>query len=1104
MRHCTVKGAQSGLIALAVLLGFGRPTLAQQTTGTVQGTIRDSQGGVVAGATLELVNEETNIRLAQTSGPEGLYVFNLVPPGRYGLRASMPGFRPSSVKGIGVEVSRSTAVDVRLEPGGVTETVEVTASTKSMDTLSAQVSTNVDRKFIEELPVFNRSVLELAALAPGVDVDFGPTAGSSGQVLNIEGTNAQVNGNRNGRNGFYLDGSDNTGAFRNQGLNFPNPDAVQELQIATSNTSAEFGRQPGGSFNIVTRSGTNQLKGSAAYFFRNKSLNANTWANNRAGLPRLDDARKNFAATIGGPIRRDKTFFFASFMAYRDNDAASQSATRFPTDAMKRGDFSAVPVPILDPETRLPLAGNQIPARLLDPVAVKIANELMPSVAAYNDRYLWSFERPTKNNELLLKIDHQLARAHSLQLSYFTTWGNLTIPDAQGGPPFATNTIPAYGPQTNEARQNTASVRHTWLVSSRLVLETRGNMSRLDANRTTETPEKNLGDFGAQNWTINQEEARKYLPQVQITNGPLARYGNLSQFNQASYQLASSLSWTTRKHNLKLGAELQRDNVRQYDDTDKTTFMFDGRYSSGRTSAPTTEQFGYAFADFMMGRTVSFGMSGILDYNVSNWNTFFYVQDQWRVSPRLTLTPGLRYEIYLPPHESKDDKLVAFVAGHQSDRFPAAPAGHAFVGDKGIGDRFFPQDTNNFAPRLGLAYDVFGDGKLAIRAGAGVYYSYNPSQFYIWMAENNPWRPQVLAGEARLSNPWLTSTSPRYASPPTPLSNRDIANFRWTAPYNALGFSRSFVTPYSLQWNVSVERELTRGVSVSGGYVGNRGRKFTQILPINFAVWQDGAQDTAASRDVRRPIKSFRDVFLIDSTAKLWYDALQATAALRRGGATVRLVYVLATGSDTASADPTGQSAQTANPLNPLGEKAQNQRRHTLRGFFIYQLPFLRDSKSVLGRLVGGWQLSGSGRFRTGRPLNVILNQDWNFDGVSGDRPDLVAPIRYPKTLNPDGTYQWFDKSSFALPGGGTNHNTFGTTPRNAVFGPSDWNVDLALLKNLGLGSRRSVQMRVEAYNVFNHDNLDDPVLNLTSPDFGRILTRRDNRRLQLGLRVSY
>ena len=1103
----TPMRAHPGLAALAVLALSTRMASAQQTTGTVQGTVRDSQGGALAGVELDLTNEATNVRLVGLSAADGGYVFNSVAPGRYTLRAALSGFRPSSVKGIRAEVGRSAVIDVRLDIGAVVETVEVTAPAALVDTLSAQVSTNVERRLIEELPALNRSVLELAALAPGVDVDFGPTAGGSGQVLNIEGTNAQVNGNRSGRNGFYLDGADNSGAFRNQGLNFPNPDAVEELQVATSNTSAEFGRQPGGSFNVVTKSGTNEVKGTVAYFFRDKALNANTWIRNRAGQPPLDDERKTFAATVGGPIRRDRTFFFASFMAFRDNDAASQATVRFPTEAMKRGDFSSVPVQLLDPDTRQPLAGNQVPSRLLDPVAVSLLS-LLPDVASYNDRYLWSFERPTRNNEALLKIDHQLARGHSLQASYFTTWGRFTRPDAQGGPPFATNTIPAYGSNLNDAQQNTLSLRHDWIVSSHALLETRVNMSRLDANRRTDTPEKSLADFGARNWPINQDGARKYLPQVQIASGPVARYGNLSRFDQGSYQAGSSLTWTTRAHNVKLGAEVQRDDVRQYDDTDKTVFMFDGRYSSGRTSAPTAEQFGYAFADFLMGRTVGFSMSGILDYDVHNWNTFFYVQDQWRVHPRLTLTPGLRYEFYSPPHEAKDDKLVAFVSGHQSDRFPAAPVGLAFAGDTGIGDRFFKPDKDNFAPRLGLAYDVFGDGRTAIRAGAGIYYSYNPSQIYIWLAENNPWRPQVLAGEARLADPWLTSTTPRYSSPPTPLSGRDVANFRWTPPFNALGFSKGFETPRSVQWNVAVERELARGVSLSAGYVGNRGRHFTQILPINFARWQDGAQDTAASRDARRPIKNYRDVLVVDSTAKLWYDSLQAAATVRRRRLTARLTYVLAKGFDTASSDPTSQGAQTANPLDLDGERAENQRRHTLRAFFTYELPLLRDRTNLLGRLAGGWRLSGSARVRTGRPLNVVLNQDWNFDGVSGDRPDLVSPIGYPRTVEPDGGVRWFDKSAFALPGRGIDHNTFGTVPRNAVFGPGDWLVDLALLKDFRIGGRRSVQVRFEAYDLFNHHNLDDGdgslILAFTNPDFGRLLSRRDSRRVQLGLKLSY
>jgi hypothetical protein len=263
------------MAAVAVCL-MGRALHAQQTTGNVRGVVRDSQDAVVPNAAIELLNVETGVAVRLTSGPAGAYAFNLVSPGAYVLTVNAQGFSPTTITNIIVEVSRTTTLDVKLEAGPLKETVEVTATRPRIDTSSAQVSTNVERREIEALPSFDRSVLSLVEMAPGVDFQEGDTAG--GQVLDISGVGASVSGNRGGRNGFYLDGVDNTGAFRNQGLNFPNPDTVQEVQVATSNTSAEFGKQPGGSFNVVTKSGTNRLSGTGAYFFRHKSLNANTWA----------------------------------------------------------------------------------------------------------------------------------------------------------------------------------------------------------------------------------------------------------------------------------------------------------------------------------------------------------------------------------------------------------------------------------------------------------------------------------------------------------------------------------------------------------------------------------------------------------------------------------------------------------------------------------------------------------------------------------------------------------------------------------------------------------------------------------------------------------
>lgn len=1094
------------MAAVAVCL-MGRTLHAQQTTGNVRGVVRDAQDAVVPNAAIELLNAETGVAVRLASGPAGAYAFNLVSPGAYVLTVNAQGFSPTTITNIIVEVSRTTTLDVKLEAGPMKETVEVTATRPRIDTSSAQVSTNVERREIEALPSFDRSVLSLVEMAPGVDFQEGDTAG--GQVLDISGVGASVSGNRGGRNGFYLDGVDNTGAFRNQGLNFPNPDTVQEVQVATSNTSAEFGKQPGGSFNVVTKSGTNRLSGSAAYFFRHKSLNANTWANNRNNVERPDDDRRNFAGTVGGPIRRDKMFFFGSFMDFRDNAAGQQNTTRMPTDAMARGDFSGVPVQLLDPDTRAPLPGNQIPSRLLDPVAQQLV-ELFPRVAAYDQRYFWAFERPQRNREALAKIDERSAARHGLAFTYFTTWGTQEIPNPDGRPSGITN-IPAWGPQLNLTRQHTAAFRHTWTVGSSVLLDTRVSMAKLNADRTTGNIGRNLEDFGARNYPISQEGARRYLPHLSIASGPNARNGFLSEFNQGNYQVVSSLSWTAGRHNVKGGVEIQRQNVLQYDDTERMYFLFDGRYAAGLTAAPTQNQFAYAFADFMMGRTspaASYSASGILDYDVSTMNVFGYLQDEWRIGSRLTLSPGLRYEVYLQPRE-RDDKLVAFKLGHQSSRFPNAPLNFAFAGDAGLESGFFEPDRNNVAPRLGLAWDVDGKGRTAVRAGVGWYYSYNQSQFFIWAAESNPWRPEVFGSGGRLSDPWLTSQSPRYTTPPTPLTSSNISNFPWTPPFTAIGYAEDFDTPYSVQWNVSLERELLRGVSVTAAYVGNRGYNFTQALPVNWAPYRDGANDTAGNINSRRPIANFAHVGVISPTAKLWYDALQVSSVLRGESAMARVSYVLASGFDTADADPTGTgNQQTANPLDPDGERARNQRRHTFRAFFAYDVPFFREADTWRAKLLGGWQVSGAISARSGAPLNVTLGRDWNYDGVPGDRPDLVGSIDYPRQDLGDGEYLWFNPAAFANPGGGTDHNVFGTTPRNAIVGPGEWNVDAALLKHFRIAPQRRVELRFEVYNLFNHANLANPVVNFASADFGQILARQGgalgNRRVQLGVKVTF
>jgi hypothetical protein len=914
--------------------------------------------------------------------------------------------------------------------------------------------------------------------------------------MDITGTSANVNGNRQARNVFYLDGSDNTGPFRNTAMQYPNPEAIAEVNVATSNASAEFGKQPGGVFNIITKSGTNDFHGSAFMYLHNEDFNANSWNRNLSGSPRAVDRLRQWGGTVGGPIIHDRTFFFASFMDYYNQASGFQNTIKFPTPAMVSGDFSQFNRQLYDPATHAPLVGNRIPQNLLDPVARNLMS-LIPTVPNYGDRYVWSFNDPTVNREFLGKLDHTFNNAHSIQISYFGTWGHQNISNTA-----ANGNVPAFGPQVNTNQQNTGIARHTWIIKPNLLLESKFAVGRLDANRGNANLGRDLSDFGA-NWPHVQDGARKYLPQIVISDGFSTRQGYLSQFNQYNYRFGSSLSWNKSKHNFKFGYEMQRDAVMQLNDQDSTTLNFDGRASSTDPSGTQTglNVFGYSMADFLMGRTATFSTVGILDYTIHTWSTFFFAQDEWKITPRLTLTPGLRYEFYQPAAEARN-RADAFILGHQSDLYPNAPANLAFAGDKGIPNGFTNNDYTNFAPRLGLAYDLTGDGKTVIRAGAGYFFSYNPLQVRLWSVEAPPWRPNASGGNTTsLVDLWGTSRTILYPQPPTPFTG-DVTNYNYPGRLNnIIGFDREFRTPYSIQWNVTFEKAINRVVTASVGYVANRGYNMLQILPGNLPVWQTNA--SLNNIEQRRPLSNYSNVGIIYPRARSWYDSLQLTANIHAArGLTARFTYVYGAFYDISSEDPTGNSnIQTANPANWDGERAPDGNRQMFRAFYLYDLPFFQNSSGLLRTLAAGWQISGSTSITSGDYLNVTLGPDWNYDSVPGDRPDLAGPITYTSGSRDQKAAQYFSPGAFASP---AVHNTFGTLPRNALVGPLTWNADLAILKRFQITERTYLQLRGEGYDFMNHNNLGNPNTTMSSGDYGKILTRSGNRVIQLGARFVF
>jgi Carboxypeptidase regulatory-like domain/TonB-dependent Receptor Plug Domain len=1106
---------------------------AAQTTGAVHGTVSDPQGAVLPGATVQLLQKATNSSQGRQTGTAGSYAFEFLPPGTYTVTVSLQGFKTAEAQDVLVEAGKTTNVNVKLEVGQLSESVVVTSPVLRTNTADAQVSTNVGQAYLKDLPNYSRNVLGFAALQPGVEINTSQIAGGS-QNLNILGTQASVNGNRTQRNDFYLDGMDSMN-WRNEALQMPNPDVVQEVQISTSNTSAEYGRQVGGVFNVVSKSGTNSFHGSGFYFFRTKDLNAAPWG----ATTKPDQNQNTIGATLGGPIIKDKTFFFASYDRFKDEAAIVNRRTEAPTPAMVGGDFSAFlagpsPTIIYNPATGQPFPGNIIPAGAQDPVGKSIAG-LLPTVGAYGDPFTIEATQPANNQTYYAKIDHHWSGSHTTSLTWMRASGGATYPTLDGN----YISILAYGPQVNESQQSLYHGRHTWIMKSNLVADFRLGYTKHHANRDNfafETAFPGATDpmaaLGARNTTAPQDGARLYLPSVEIGNagtgfgpGLYGHEGWLGLFDQPSFHFGATVSWVKSNHNVKFGGDGIRLGLRYAVSGGapaETAFSFDGRFSS---LGAGQNNFVYGMADLLLGTTnirgqtgAGFFQSGVLDYTIRDWDYYFFVQDDWKITPRLTLSPGLRYELYLPSSVNNDQRTEYFttnpvqgsISTYRSTLFPNAPMGIAFAGDPGVPDGFYNTEYGLIAPRVGLAWDVNGDGRTAVRAGIGKYFGGTALQVKAWPSEQNPWQPSnACLGYTVASDPWLGCQANTFTAPPTPFTSQDSQDFAWpgTVP-RIYGFDPNYKTAYNYQWNASVERELLKSVTVQLGYIGNRGRNLTAIQNINYANFNSAAN--GGNIQARRPNQGYGDIFIATSAGKSSYDALQAVASMTRTDLQGRLIYTYQRGRSNCDFDPTNLSGHCfANPQDPEGEWGQTQRHHVFKLFFTWSIPVLKNDEGWAGRLLGGWQISGNGAFYSGAPMNVTQGQDWNYDGIGGDRPDAAGSIQYPKESLDDGGH-WVSGSGFTAPGGGSNHNTFGTLPRNAVFGPGNWNVDAALLKNFRFGQNKAryLQFRIEAYNVFNHANLNDPNLTFTDPNFGRIFSKNgapfSSRLVQLGVKVYF
>ena len=1064
-------------LLIALLLGFCASLPAQQTSGALRVRVLDPSGSVVAGAHVTVAAEATDLRRTAVTGNAGEALLNWLPVGAYEVRVEADGFAPGQRRGLAVTVNQELLVSFELAVAGRAEIVEVVAAVSEVNLASGASGQVMERKAVQELPLNGRNFLELAVLQAGV-APRGPAVTESTPVLpGQQGFSA--NGLRPQSNNFLLDGADNNETGLGSAAAVPSPDFLQEFRILTNSYSAEFGRGGGAVVNVITRSGGNQLSGSAYNFLRNDAFDARNFFS--PSVPNL--TQNQFGTTLGGPVRKDKTFFFGAYEGYRSKQGQTASATVL--SALERqGDFRQSPVRPRDPNTGQPFPDGVIPASRLSPISQNILR-LIPLPNTGRNQLISVEDGILDANQFLVRADHHLSDRSRLQARYFHQRSDIAKPFTFPPPV----NIPGL-PYRDFARIHNALLGYTKTLSPAVVFETRASYARFDSLN-------NSPDF-----QIDPVSLGFRFPFTGPANLPMIVPSGLTSFGTSTstdarrrdnrYQWQNHLSWQRGRHTLKFGAEIweNRFSVRE-DASVYGSFNFTGGVA------------GSAAADWVLGLPSRFvqGKAGEPAYFRSPfWQ--FYAQDDLRLTRRLTINLGLRYELNQIPREQQD-RLVAFRPGVQSRRLPDAPPGLLLEGDPGV-ERVLATIRTNFGPRIGLAWDPLGDGRMSLRAGYGIYFDPLLQVVFTNLAVNVPFTV-TAAG-----------TTPRNFADP----------FSGQSPFRPGGpalFYPSFLslttvdpdyrTPYTQHWNLSLERQVLGNLVVTAGYLGTRGTRLPGTHILNTGEFRPGA--TAQNIDQRRPFApAFGPVLNFHSRLNSSYHSAQFSVSRRySSGLTLLSAYTFAKTLDEGSF-PTGRLAIRIGTLpqdqtNFRAERGlsnfHQQHRFTFSG--VWDLPLWRTPRHALGRVLGGWQLASIVTAASGQPFVIQDGSDPNLDGVASDRPDLIRNPNLPKSERTLARY--WDTGAFVRVPGGTNR--FGNAARNVVIGPSLTNWDASLSKRFALGERWGITFRWEVFNVLNHPNFANPwggspSNDISSPLFGQIQSTIPNnqRIMQLSLRVSF